>query len=41
LEFYCAEDELDGYRFSFWVDYAIENTSLDKSVRVKDGDIIL
>lgn len=36
LEFYCAEDELDGYRFSFWIDYLIDNTS--NTVKVKVGD---
>ncbi len=40
LEFYCAEDELDGYHFSFWVEYLVENTYSSKAIRVKEGDPI-
>ena len=40
IEFYCAEDELDGYRFAFWVEYLVEHSTSDKIVKVSEGDLV-
>lgn len=40
VDFYCSEDKLDGYRFSFWVDYLIQDSSSTRVVKVKKGDPI-
>lgn len=40
LEFYCAKDELDGYRFAFWIEYLIDSSSSSRVVRVRKGDAI-
>lgn len=40
LEFYCADDQLDGYRFSFWIEYLVDNSLYSKEVKVREGSPI-